>query len=145
MDTSYSILLTRTIALWSTKNLLTDIRPTKPGDVPSRLAVLNTASSVPPSTNALVVLLVLVIKILALRLTSIHTVEAHAVEVTISIGLCLKDDILPFYTAATLTLGDIVVLEVFQTANDLTDAAIVEDIIDRPGIDFGKSVPLTPS
>lgn len=95
---------------------------TEPGDVPGGLTMLDAALCVPATTNRLVALLVPIIQILSSRLTSIHAVKTHAVEVSQSIGLRLQDNGFPIDITASIALRGVRIIELLETANDVSDA-----------------------
>lgn len=105
--------------------------------------MLDATLSIPAAIDRLVVLLILIIRVLSTRLAAIHAVEAHAVEVSQRISLRFQHNSLPIDATAAGTFWCIIVVKSLETAGDLNDARVAEDIVDRPGIALGKGEQVT--
>lgn len=131
-------LLQGAVAVRTAKNLLAHIRLTEPGDVPRRLSMLDAALRIPAASHRLVVLLVFIVQVVSARLAAIHTVKAHAVEVSQRIGKCLQDDGLPVDATTAIALWGICVVKDLEAVHDLADTGVVENVIDWPSIALGE-------
>jgi hypothetical protein len=100
--------------------------------------MLDAALRVPATSHRLIVRLILLVQVVSTRLAAIHTVKAHAVEVSKCVRNSFEDDGLPVDATAAIAFWSIRVIEGFEATHDLADAGVVEDVVDWPRIALGE-------
>ena len=92
------------------------------------------------ATDALVMLPVLVVEILAVRLGAVHTIQTEPVEIVLGIGFGFEDRGLPVHLATTAAGRLMRVLEVSEAVDDLLNGRVANNIFDGEYINFCKGV-----
>ena len=100
--------------------------------------MLDAALCVPATSNRLVVFLILVVQVISVRFATIHTIKAHAVEVSERVGHRLEDGALPVDATAAVALRSVRVIESLEATYDLADTGVVENVVDGPSIALGE-------
>lgn len=135
-----SLIPRSTIALRIPHNLLPHIRSTQPRHIPARLIMLHPTPRIIATTHALIALPILPIDTLSLRVRALHTIQTQTVEVRFGVSFGLEHDGLPVDVAATRARGSEVVLEGFETVDDLLDGGVADYVFDWEDVDFGEGV-----
>jgi len=84
------------------------------------------------------VFLILVVQVISVRFATIHTIKAHAVEVSERVGHRLEDGALPVDATAAVALRSVRVIESLEATYDLADTGVVENVVDGPSIALGE-------
>ena len=100
--------------------------------------MLDAALCIPSTSNRLVVFLILVVQVISARFATIHTIKAHAIEVSERVGHRLEYGTLPVDATTAIALRSVRVIESLEATYDLADTRVVEDIVDWPSIALGE-------
>jgi hypothetical protein len=102
--------------------------------------MLDATTCVPATIDVRVVLLILIVKVLALRLRTVHAVKADTVEVALGVRLGLEHDRLPIHAAAARAFRHVCVLESTEAVDDVLNRVVADDVFDRKHFALGESM-----